>query len=103
MASVRESIKNMFNLKLKNEKIMSQVELAKLLDVKPATITKWLSGETIPDVDKIPVICNAFNITLNHFFGIEDDSIKLSSEDKYLLEQIKSNPELISIINKIAK
>lgn len=82
---------------------MPQNEFAKLLDVKPATVTKWINGEIVPDVDKIPLIYNIFNITINHFFGILDDTIVLSGEDKFYLEQIKSNPELISIINKIAK
>lgn len=102
MSSVRDSIKDIFNIKLKDEKVMSQVELANRLNVKPASITKWLSGETVPDVEKIPLICEIFNISLNQFFGIKDEDA-LSDEDKFLLEQIKSNPELISIINKIAK
>lgn len=103
MSSVRDCIKDMFNKKLKDEKIMPQNEFAKRLNVKPATVSKWINGEIVPDVDKIPLICNIFNITINQFFGIVDDTIVLSDEDKFYLKQIKSNPELISIINKIAK
>ena len=103
MSSVRNCIKNMFIRKLKDEKIMPQNEFAKLHDVKSATITKLINGKFVLNVDKIPLICNIFNITINQFFGILDDVNVLSDKDKFYLKQIKSNPELISIINKIAK
>lgn len=99
--SVRDHVKELLNKKIREDKIISQVDLARGIGVMPATITKWLNGISMPDPDNIPAVCDILGITLYEFFGIPNDSVILSDEDKVLLEKIKSNPALKEIASKL--
>ena len=48
---------------LRKEKNISQEELANELNVSRQTISKWETGESCPDIDKIIPLCNYFEIT----------------------------------------
>ena len=50
-------------LKLRREKNISQEELANILDVSRQTISKWETGQSMPDFDKIVPLCEYFGIT----------------------------------------
>ena len=50
-------------LKLRREKNISQEELANVLDVSRQTISKWETGQSMPDFDKIVPLCEFFGIT----------------------------------------
>ena len=52
---------NLYNLRKK--KNLSQEEVAEKLNVTRQTISKWETGESKPDFDKIVPICNLFEIT----------------------------------------
>lgn len=52
---------NLYNLRKK--KNLSQEEVAEKLNVTRQTISKWETGESKPDFDKIIPICELFNIT----------------------------------------
>ena len=43
--------------KLRKEKKYSQEELADMLDVTRQSVTKWESGQTYPEMDKLLAIC----------------------------------------------
>ena len=51
---------------------MSQEELAKALNVTRQSISKWESGETLPQIDKVKEICDLFKITADELI---DDSV----------------------------
>lgn len=53
--------KNLYNLRKK--KNLSQEEVAEKLNVTRQTISKWETGESKPDFDKIIPICHLFEIT----------------------------------------
>lgn len=95
----RENIKKVLNQKLKIEKVMPQNELAKALGINPSAITKWLNGERVPDIQNIPLVCELLNISLNQFFGINEDRVITQSELKYI-ETIEKHPELKAILDK---
>ena len=42
---------------------ISQEKLASLLDVSRQSISKWESGESIPQIDKILELCELFKVT----------------------------------------
>jgi transcriptional regulator with XRE-family HTH domain len=50
-------------LKLRKEKNMSQEDLANVLDVSRQTVSKWETGESMPDFNKICPLCEYFGIT----------------------------------------
>lgn len=50
-------------LKLRKEKGFSQEEVANKLNVSRQTISKWETGQSTPDFDKVIPICELFEIT----------------------------------------
>lgn len=50
-------------LKLRKEKGLSQEEVAEKLNVTRQTVSKWETGESKPDFDKIIPLCDLFSIT----------------------------------------
>ena len=49
-------------LDLRKKKGLSQEEVAKIINVSRQTISKWETGESKPDFDKIVPICNLYEI-----------------------------------------
>ena len=85
-----ENISKVLNRKLKEEKVISQVEFANRLGVTPVAVNKWLKGGAI-ESSKIPMICEILNITPNELFGIENE---LDSDKALkLYEAYKEHPE----------
>ena len=84
--------------KLRKEKNMSQEQLADLLDVSRQSVSKWESGTTYPEMDKLLSLCKIFDVTL-------DDLTNDEVTDKDLKEKTKSNFSnfvyaIIDMINK---
>lgn len=67
---------------IKEEKRISQVELAKKMDVAPASVNKWLNGGA-PAVDKLPVLCEVLGITPNQLFDYKSDDYPIEAINLY--------------------
>ncbi len=65
---------------LRKKKNMSQEDLASVLNVSRQTISKWETGESTPDFDKIVPLCD--------FFGITTDEL-LKGSNNPLIEKIE--------------
>ncbi len=65
--------------KLRKENKYSQEELADLLDVTRQSVSKWESGQTYPEMDKLISLCKIFNCTLDE---LTNDNIKEINLDK---------------------
>ena len=79
--------------KLRKEKKYSQEELADMLDVTRQSVSKWESGQTYPEMDKLLAICKIFGSTLEE---LTNDSIKLNEfagEKKSKVSDIASSVE----------
>lgn len=64
---------NLYNLRKK--KNLSQEEVAEKLNVTRQTISKWETGESKPDFDKIIPICELFEITSDELLtGVEKEA-----------------------------
>lgn len=63
---------------LRKKKNMSQEELASVLNVSRQTISKWETGESNPDFDKIVPLCNFFEISTDEL--MKDENVTLKSE-----------------------
>ena len=57
---------------LREEKELSQMELAKKINIPQATIARYELGKTQPRAEEIIKICNFFNVTSDYFLGLED-------------------------------
>lgn len=54
---------------LRKSRKLSQEELAEKLSVSRQTISKWESGVTTPDMDKLRLICEIFSVGVNELMG----------------------------------
>ncbi len=83
--------------KLRKENNLSQEALADKLDVSRQSVSKWESGQTYPEMDKLLTLCKLFNITLddltNDNINYNDVKTKKGAFDSIL-------GELTYIINK---
>ena len=70
--------------KLRKEKGYSQEQLADLLDVSRQSVSKWESGTTYPEMDKLLSLCKIFNVSLDE---LTNDEIT----DKNIKEKNRSN------------
>lgn len=74
---------------LRKNKNMSQEELANVLNVSRQTISKWETGESNPDFDKIVPLCNFFEISTDEFLRggnpvLEETLVRVSKRNKAL-------------------
>ena len=51
---------------LRNEKKMTPLQLSKLIEVDYTEIEKWEAGERYPDVDKLPLLASAFDVSIDY-------------------------------------
>lgn len=73
-----------FRLRLRellDERKWSQKELAERCGTTAATISRWLSGTNVADVQGVISIAKAFNVTTDYLLGITS---KRSESDKWL-------------------
>lgn len=85
---------------LREDKKISQAELARELNVAQGTIGNWETGKRTPDINTLKVIANYFNVTIDYLMENENstkksqclsrlENVSLSEEkDKQLLQFI---------------
>lgn len=86
--------KNLQNLR-KRDKI-TQEDLADKLGVSRQSISKWETGEAYPETDKLLILCDMFNVSLDSLMrgDITEESAKAEPAD---------NPEFITLTDKFSK
>jgi putative HTH-type transcriptional regulator len=47
---------------------LTQIELAKMLNVDRSTVAKWETGGALPTADKLPKIAKALNCKIDDLF-----------------------------------
>ncbi len=81
---------------LRNKQKMSQGDLAEKLNVSRQSISKWETDASVPELDKLIMLSDLFNITMDELVRDELPE-KIADEAKKSTE--KSNPETV-VINK---
>lgn len=66
---------------LRKKKNLSQEELANILGVSRQTISKWETGESNPDFDKIIPLCEFYGITSDELLSGKKDIVESKKED----------------------
>ncbi len=74
---------------LRKKKNMSQEDLANVLNVSRQTISKWETGDSNPDFDKIVPLCNFFEISTDEFLRggnpvLEQTIVRVNKRNKAL-------------------
>lgn len=57
---------------LRNEKHLTQVELAKILNIGNKTISDYERGISSPDIDTINLLADFFNVSTDYLLGLSD-------------------------------
>ena len=74
---------------------MTQNDLAKKMDVSPASVTLWIQGKKSPRMDKIDKMCEIFNCTRNDLLG-EVVASEYSAEERSNIQDVA--PEIQTTI-----
>ena len=56
-------------LKLRTEKGLSQDELAKMVYVTRQAVSRWETGETMPNTETLKLLSKVFNVSINTILG----------------------------------
>ena len=68
--------------KLRKEKGLSQEELAEKLNVSRQSVSKWESGSTYPEMDKVLLICKLFDCNINEIMHEDVSQVSEVRESK---------------------
>ena len=55
--------------KFRKEKNMTQLELADSLNISFQAVSNWERGQSMPDISKLPEICEILDITIDELLG----------------------------------
>lgn len=78
---------------LRNSSGWSDYRIAIEAGLSPSTISNIFTRKTIPRVDTLEAICNAFGITLAQFFQEGEETVSLSKEQAEIFSQWARLPE----------
>lgn len=70
-----------FNERLKQlrlEKNLTQLDLAKLLNIRPTAISNYEAGRNEPAYDKLEILATYFDTTLDYLLGLSDNTFPIS-------------------------
>lgn len=84
--------------KLRKENNYSQEQLADMLDVSRQSVSKWESGQTYPEMDKLLSMCKIFKCSLDDLTNDEITDFNISKKQKNNFTNIID--ELLDIINR---
>ena len=68
---------------------MEQKQLAKLIGVTGNAVTNWENGRGRPDINLLPDICRALNISMYELFDMESPTPRMTAGEQILLEQYR--------------
>ena len=88
-------------LKFRKEKGLSQEELANIIGVSRQAIYKWETGERLPDINNLNLLCKEFDKSIEDFIDGATDLLpkeKISEENN---EQKKETKKKKSIIKSL--
>lgn len=68
---------------------MEQKMLAKLIGVTGNAISNWENGRGRPDINLLPDICRALNVSMYDLFDMEDPGIRYTAGEQLFLDQYK--------------
>ena len=72
---------------LRKERNMTQLSLAAALQVSHQAVSKWETGNALPDIDMLLAIANLFQVSIDNLIIGGNEEIGLISEDKLLYSE----------------
>ena len=87
--------------KLRKNKNMSQEVLAERLDVTRQSVSKWESGATYPEMDKLISICKIFNVDMDTL--VNGDVSKEKNNKDNSINTINTTKDILDKFNTLMK
>lgn len=85
--------------KYREERGLSQKELAELLGVSNSRVSNWEQGINRPDADYLADICRVINISPSVLLNVQLSSDELSEQERRLIEAYREKTELRQAVN----
>lgn len=60
---------------IRTSKNLSQENMANLLNISRTAYTKYETGDSLPSIQTIKIICEVLNVSANYLLGIDEDKI----------------------------
>ena len=92
---------------LRKKNLLSQEELAEKLGISRQAVSKWESGQSLPDLNKLKAISKLYNVTIDSLVN-DDNEIGERNENKAAYEKSNTsyeqdlNGKIVLNINKIS-
>ena len=85
--------------RLREEKNLTQAELAARLDVSDKTVSKWENGQAFPRIETLEALALALDTTVEDIYGAGKDGVnRIYVENAcYAVMQLEANGQLFSI------
>lgn len=58
---------------LRRQNNMSQEELAERLGISRQSVSKWESGQSLPDIEKLPILSDLFHVSIDYL--VKEDTV----------------------------
>ncbi len=70
---------------------LSQEELAGKLDISRQTLSKWETGEALPDIERCKCLANIFGVTIDDLvnYDKEADGLPIPPKGKHIFGMVK--------------
>lgn len=85
-----ELSEKLLNLRKAND--LTQEQLAEKINVSRQAVSKWESGQSVPELDKIVALCDLFNITTDHL--LKPSELDLLTVKTQMLENQQKSLEI---------
>lgn len=86
---------------LREEKDISQTELAKIIDVERSLISKWESGKEMIPLEHLNKICNFYEVSMDYALGLSYNKYHKPHPNKLDKKRIGNNIKQLRIDNEI--
>ncbi|MBE6836288.1 MAG: helix-turn-helix transcriptional regulator [Ruminococcaceae bacterium] len=83
-----------FISKLRKSKGLTQNELADMLNISNKTISKWETGEGLPDISVLPELAKSLGVTVDEILNAE-----LKDEASIKIEEVANEKNLLNIFH----
>jgi transcriptional regulator with XRE-family HTH domain len=67
----------------------NQTSLAELINTSPKNISRWESGEYIPEAPTLGLIAQALNVNTDYLLGLTDNPTRTTRESDLSAEEIE--------------
>ncbi len=85
--------------KFREERGLSQKQLAEMINVSNSRISNWEQGINRPDADIIADICGALEVSPSELLGVHLASEELTEHEKRLIRAYRNRPDMQKAVN----